>query len=115
MAKRTFDLAAASAIGLLLITPVLALSALAIRLDSDGPVLFRQERMGLHRQRFQVLKFRTMVVGAEYMVADLKALNKADGPLFKMRDDPQVTGSAASCAATALTSCRSSGTSSRAR
>jgi len=90
IAKRTFDLAA-SAVGLLLIAPVLALITLAIRLDSDGPVLFRQERMGLHRQRFQVLKFRTMVVGAEYMVADLKARNEADGPLFKIRDDPRVT------------------------
>jgi exopolysaccharide biosynthesis polyprenyl glycosylphosphotransferase len=90
IAKRTFDLAA-SAVGLLLIAPVLALITLAIRLDSDGPVLFRQERMGLHRQRFQLLKFRTMVMGAEYMLADLNGRNEADGPLFKMRDDPRVT------------------------
>jgi exopolysaccharide biosynthesis polyprenyl glycosylphosphotransferase len=90
IAKRTFDLAV-SAVGLLLIAPVLALIALAIRVDSDGAVLFRQERVGLHRQRFQVLKFRTMVVGAENMLADLKALNEADGPLFKLRQDPRVT------------------------
>ncbi len=90
IAKRTFDLAASS-VGLLLAAPLLALIALAIRLEGDGPVLFRQERMGLHRQRFRVLKFRTMVVGAEYMLADLKALNEADGPLFKMRQDPRVT------------------------
>jgi exopolysaccharide biosynthesis polyprenyl glycosylphosphotransferase len=90
IAKRSFDLAA-SAVGLLLIAPVLALIAFAIRLDSDGPVLFRQERMGLHRQRFQLLKFRTMVMGAEYMLADLNGRNEADGPLFKMRDDPRVT------------------------
>jgi exopolysaccharide biosynthesis polyprenyl glycosylphosphotransferase len=90
IAKRTFDVAA-SAAGLLLIAPVLALIALAIRVDSDGAVLFRQERVGLHRQRFQVLKFRTMMVGAENMLADLKALNEADGPLFKLRQDPRVT------------------------
>jgi exopolysaccharide biosynthesis polyprenyl glycosylphosphotransferase len=90
IAKRTFDLVI-SAAGLLLIAPLLAVVALAIRLDSAGPVLFRQERMGLHRQRFKVLKFRTMVVDAEGMLAGLSARNEADGPLFKMRDDPRVT------------------------
>jgi exopolysaccharide biosynthesis polyprenyl glycosylphosphotransferase len=90
LAKRTFDVAA-SAFGLLLIAPVLALIALAIRIDNDGPVLFRQERIGLHRQRFQVLKFRTMVVGAERLLADLVTRNEADGPLFKIREDPRVT------------------------
>ena len=90
IAKRTFDVAA-SAAGLLLAAPLFAVIALAIRLDSDGPVLFRQERVGRHRQRFPVLKFRTMVVGAELMLADLNAHNEADGPLFKMRHDPRVT------------------------
>jgi lipopolysaccharide/colanic/teichoic acid biosynthesis glycosyltransferase len=74
-----------------LIAPLLAVIAVAVRLDSAGPVLFRQERVGLHRRRFRLLKFRTMVVGAEAMLADLVVHNEADGPLFKMRNDPRVT------------------------
>jgi exopolysaccharide biosynthesis polyprenyl glycosylphosphotransferase len=90
IAKRAFDVAM-SAVGLLLIAPLLAAIALAIRLDTGGPVLFRQERIGLHRRRFKLLKFRTMVVGAEAMLADLAVHNEADGPLFKMRNDPRIT------------------------
>jgi exopolysaccharide biosynthesis polyprenyl glycosylphosphotransferase len=90
IAKRSFDLVL-SAAGLLVLAPLLAVIALAIRLDSAGPVLFRQERMGRHRQRFKVLKFRTMVADAEVMLAGLSARNEADGPLFKIRDDPRVT------------------------
>ena len=90
IAKRTFDIAV-SAVGLVLIAPLLVVIALAIKLDTAGPVLFRQERVGLHRRRFKLLKFRTMVVGAEAMLADLAAHNEADGPLFKMRNDPRVT------------------------
>jgi exopolysaccharide biosynthesis polyprenyl glycosylphosphotransferase len=90
IAKRTFDVAV-SAVGLVLIAPLLAVIALAVRLDSAGPVLFRQERVGLHRRRFRLLKFRTMVVGAEAMLTDLAVHNEADGPLFKMRNDPRVT------------------------
>jgi exopolysaccharide biosynthesis polyprenyl glycosylphosphotransferase len=90
IAKRTLDVVA-SAAGLLLAAPLFAVIALVIRLDSDGPVLFRQERVGRHGQRFPVLKFRTMVIGAELMLADLSARNEAEGPLFKMRHDPRVT------------------------
>jgi exopolysaccharide biosynthesis polyprenyl glycosylphosphotransferase len=90
IAKRTFDVVL-SAVGLLLSSPLLAVIALAIKFESAGPVLFRQERVGRHRQRFKLLKFRTMVVGAELMLANLAVHNEADGPLFKMRNDPRVT------------------------
>jgi exopolysaccharide biosynthesis polyprenyl glycosylphosphotransferase len=90
IAKRTFDVVL-SAAGVLLAAPLLAVIALVIKLETPGPVLFRQERVGLHRQRFKLLKFRTMVVGAEHMLADLAVHNEADGPLFKIRNDPRVT------------------------
>lgn len=71
--------------------PVALLIALAIRLDSGGPILFRQRRVGKDGQLFTCYKFRTMVPDAEARKAELHALNEADGPLFKMRDDPRVT------------------------
>lgn len=91
VAKRSFD-AAVSAAALLALAPVLALVAVAVRLDSRGPALFRQERVGKDGQRFEVVKFRTMVVDAEERREQLLEANEADGPLFKMRDDPRVTG-----------------------
>jgi exopolysaccharide biosynthesis polyprenyl glycosylphosphotransferase len=89
-AKRTFDLVVA-AVGLVLALPVLAVAALAIKLDSPGPVLFRQERVGRHGRLFHVLKLRTMVTDAEARLADVLPLNEADGPLFKITHDPRVT------------------------
>jgi exopolysaccharide biosynthesis polyprenyl glycosylphosphotransferase len=71
--------------------PIALLIALAIRLDSRGPMLFRQQRVGKGGQLFTCYKFRTMVPDAEARKAGLHALNEADGPLFKMRDDPRVT------------------------
>ncbi|MBX0329078.1 sugar transferase [Oscillochloris sp. ZM17-4] len=73
------------------ILPVALLIAIAIKLDSRGPALFRQTRVGKDGQLFACYKFRTMVPDAEARKADLHALNEADGPLFKMRDDPRVT------------------------
>lgn len=67
------------------------LIALLIRLDSPGPVLFRQQRVGKGGHSFTCYKFRTMVPDAEARKAELAAQNEADGPLFKMRDDPRVT------------------------
>ncbi|MFZ4517831.1 MAG: sugar transferase [Microthrixaceae bacterium] len=89
-AKRTFDVAVASA-GLLLLLPVLAVSALAVKLTSRGPVLFRQDRVGRDGRIFAVLKLRTMVVDAEARLAEVIDLNESDGPLFKLREDPRVT------------------------
>lgn len=71
--------------------PLALLIALLIRLDSKGPVLFRQARVGKGGHHFTCLKFRTMVPEAETLKAHLAAHNEADGPLFKMRDDPRIT------------------------
>ncbi|WCO68552.1 sugar transferase [Iamia majanohamensis] len=89
-AKRVFDVALAS-LTLLAASPVLLAAMVAIRLDSRGPVLFRQVRVGRNGRPFQVIKLRTMVVDAEERRAELLEANEADGPLFKMTDDPRVT------------------------
>ena len=89
-AKRMFDLVGAAA-GLALAAPLYLLIALAIRLDSRGAVVFRQERIGLGGKTFDMLKFRTMVANAEELTEELRWRNDLDGPLFKMRDDPRVT------------------------
>jgi exopolysaccharide biosynthesis polyprenyl glycosylphosphotransferase len=88
--KRLLDIVVAATL-LLLLSPVLLLTALAIRIDSRGPVLFAQERYGLGRRRFRMFKFRTMVSDAEALQAALEAANEADGPVFKIARDPRVT------------------------
>ncbi|MDM7892018.1 sugar transferase [Curtobacterium caseinilyticum] len=88
--KRLLDVVGA-ALGLLLLAPVFAVVALAIRLDDGGPVFFRQRRVGRGRQHFSILKFRTMCVDAEARVAELAVVNEGSGPLFKLQDDPRVT------------------------
>jgi exopolysaccharide biosynthesis polyprenyl glycosylphosphotransferase len=89
-AKRCFDVTLAS-IGLLLAAPILAVAAIAIKIDSRGPVLFRQRRVGRRGRSFEILKLRSMVGDAEALMIDLREQNEADGPLFKMRDDPRIT------------------------
>lgn len=88
--KRTFDLVL-STVGLVLISPLLLLVALAIKVDSRGPVFFRQARAGIDGEPFLVWKFRTMYVDAEARRAELGDLNESDGHLFKLRSDPRVT------------------------
>jgi exopolysaccharide biosynthesis polyprenyl glycosylphosphotransferase len=88
--KRTMDLAI-SIVGLVLALPLLGAIAIAIKIDSRGPILYRQERVGLQGRRFSILKFRTMVVNAEDILESLRHLNEATGPLFKLRRDPRVT------------------------
>ena len=90
VAKRIFDYSVAG-FGLLLTLPILLLSILAIRLESKGPVIFRQKRTGINGQLFEMLKLRTMYDGADAMKAELMDQNESDGPLFKMRNDPRVT------------------------
>ncbi|ORB30698.1 sugar transferase [Mycolicibacterium parafortuitum] len=89
--KRLFDIVFASTV-LLLGFPFLLLIAAAVKLTSRGPVFYRQERIGLDGKPFEMIKFRTMVVGADSMVVKLAALNESEGGvLFKIRDDPRVT------------------------
>ena len=89
--KRVIDWVGAS-VGLILLTPVMLLIALLVRLDSPGTVLFRQLRRGHRGRLFCVLKFRTMMEGAEQCLPDLEQSNEsAGGVLFKLRDDPRVT------------------------
>lgn len=88
--KRSFDMLFASA-ALVLVSPVLAAIAIAIKLDDGGPIFFRQERIGLEGNPFTIHKFRTMHVDAEARLAELRAASDTDGPLFKMTEDPRVT------------------------
>jgi exopolysaccharide biosynthesis polyprenyl glycosylphosphotransferase len=88
--KRAFDVVA-SALALLVLAPLLAATAIAIKLDSQGPVFFRQRRVGLNGRTFQILKFRSMYVDAETRLEQLRARNEMSGPVFKMADDPRVT------------------------
>jgi len=88
--KRLFDITLAG-IALLVLSPVFGIIALAVRADSSGPVIFRQERVGAHGSRFTLLKFRSMAVDAEARLAALLAENEGSGLLFKMKDDPRVT------------------------
>jgi exopolysaccharide biosynthesis polyprenyl glycosylphosphotransferase len=88
--KRAFDLLGAS-VGLLVISPLLIAFALAIKLDSRGPVFFRQLRVGRHGRRFYMLKFRTMVPDADAMKESLRHRNEAQGGLFKIARDPRAT------------------------
>ncbi len=90
VAKRMIDVGGAG-LGLLLLSPILAAIALAIKLDSGGPIFFVQERVGLNRRRFPAYKFRTMVVDAEQLQAQLEHLNEAEGPVFKIEQDPRCT------------------------
>jgi exopolysaccharide biosynthesis polyprenyl glycosylphosphotransferase len=90
LAKRVFDLAGAG-LGLLLLALPFALVAVAIKLDSRGPVFFSQVRVGRLGKPFRLLKFRSMVPDAEALISGIVALNEADGPLFKIKDDPRVT------------------------
>lgn len=88
--KRTFDRLAAAAL-IVLLAPVFLAIALAIRLTMGSPILFRQARVGFGRRVFTCFKFRTMGIDAESRMRDLEALNEADGPVFKIRNDPRVT------------------------
>ncbi len=88
--KRALDVLVSS-VSLLLLSPLLLVIALAVKLTSRGPVLFRQERVGRHGRTFAMLKFRSMVANAEALKQSLIARNEQTGPVFKMRCDPRVT------------------------
>lgn len=88
--KRAMDLVL---VALLLIpaSVVMAIVAVAIKLDSRGPVIYASERIGRDSRPFTMFKFRSMVVGAEAGKDDILHLNEVEGPVFKLRDDPRVT------------------------
>lgn len=89
-AKRALDIVVAVAT-LIVVSPVLIVTALAIKLEDGGPVLFRQRRVGRSGTTFLMPKFRSMCVDAEEKIAELRQLNERDGVLFKMQSDPRVT------------------------
>ncbi|HUA98552.1 MAG TPA: sugar transferase [Terracidiphilus sp.] len=88
--KRALDVVGALT-GLILFAPLFAAAAIAIKATSRGPVFFRQERYGLGRRIFRIIKFRTMVVNAESAQASLEHLNENTGPVFKIFKDPRIT------------------------
>jgi exopolysaccharide biosynthesis polyprenyl glycosylphosphotransferase len=88
--KRLIDILG-SAVLLIAFAPLFILVALLIRIDSAGPLLFAQERVGLNKRRFKILKFRTMVVDAEKQQETLEHLNEVEGPVFKIKEDPRIT------------------------
>ena len=90
IAKRIFDIVVTLA-SMPLILPILLITALAIRLDSKGPILFVQDRVGLHKKLFPMYKFRSMVVDAEERMKEIEHLNEAEGANFKIKDDPRIT------------------------
>ncbi len=88
--KRLCDLLVAVP-ALILLSPVFLLTALAIKLDSRGPVFYRSTRLGRQARPFTFVKFRSMAADAELRKKELAHLNEMDGPVFKIRDDPRVT------------------------
>jgi exopolysaccharide biosynthesis polyprenyl glycosylphosphotransferase len=77
---------------IIILSPVLAGIAIIIKMTSKGPVIFKQSRVGLRGRPFNLFKFRTMIADAESLKKQLQAENEADGPVFKIKDDPRVTG-----------------------
>ncbi len=90
LVKRILDLAISSVL-LVVLSPLLLVVAALIKLTSNGPVFFRQERMGINKRRFVIYKFRTMIPNAEEMMESLEDLNEVSGPVFKIVDDPRIT------------------------
>jgi lipopolysaccharide/colanic/teichoic acid biosynthesis glycosyltransferase len=88
--KRTIDAVGATVL-LLLLAPLFLVAAVAVKVDTPGPLLFRQRRTGWQGKEFEILKLRTMRVGSEKMRTSMAARNESDGHLFKVRDDPRVT------------------------
>jgi exopolysaccharide biosynthesis polyprenyl glycosylphosphotransferase len=90
IAKRVIDALSAAAL-LVLLAPVFVVVAVLVKATSPGPVFFVQERIGLNKRRFRMVKFRTMIADAERQIGDLEHLNEATGPVFKIKHDPRIT------------------------
>ena len=90
IAKRVTDIICSLA-GLIVLSPVLLITAIAIKLDSKGPIFFKQDRIGKDERIFSMYKFRSMVVNAEELKKSLEKENEMSGPMFKMKKDPRIT------------------------
>lgn len=88
--KRFFDILA-SLIGLIILSPVFLIVAIAIKIDDGGPVFYNQERIGKNGKEFKMYKFRSMKVNADQELKKLIHKNEVDGAMFKMKDDPRIT------------------------
>ena len=88
--KRLMDICGA-VVGLLLVSPILLIVSVLIKLESKGPVVFSQTRVGLGGKEFKMYKLRSMVVNAEELKKKLEAQNEMSGPMFKIKDDPRIT------------------------
>ncbi|TGY42440.1 sugar transferase [Clostridium sartagoforme] len=88
--KRSLDIIG-SLIGLVLLSPIFFIVSVLIKIESNGPILFMQKRVGLNGKEFNMYKFRSMVVNAEELKEKLKNKNEMSGPMFKIKDDPRIT------------------------
>lgn len=88
--KRLIDVLC-SLLGLMLLSPILLVIVILIKLESKGPVIFSQKRVGLNGKEFNMYKFRSMVVNAEELKEKLAEKNEMSGPMFKIKDDPRIT------------------------
>ncbi|WP_294371758.1 sugar transferase [uncultured Clostridium sp.] len=88
--KRAFDIICSIAT-LIIISPILLIVSVLIKIESPGPVIFMQERVGINKKTFKMYKFRSMVANAEELKCKLVEKNERNGPMFKMKNDPRVT------------------------
>lgn len=88
--KRVFDIVM-SALGLIALSPMLAIIAYKIKREDGGPIIYKQTRVGKDGKKFEMYKFRSMVVNADQLLVRLKDQNEVDGAMFKMRNDPRIT------------------------
>jgi len=88
--KRLIDILG-SLIGLIILSPLLFIIAILIKVESKGPIIFSQKRVGLNKKEFKMYKLRSMVCNAEELKDKLKDKNEMSGPMFKIKDDPRIT------------------------
>ena len=88
--KRAFDIVM-STLGLIFLSPVVAVIAYKIKREDGGPIIYKQVRVGKDGKKFKMYKFRSMVVNADQLLAKLKDQNEVDGAMFKMKHDPRIT------------------------
>ena len=88
--KRIIDIVA-SFTGLIVLSPLMLVVSILIKLEYKGEVIFKQKRVGLNGKEFYMYKFRSMVINAEELKAELESQNEMSGPMFKMKDDPRIT------------------------